>query len=149
MFVDRAVIDVRGGTGGSGAEAFRREKFVPRGGPSGGDGGRGGDVVLEADRQLSTLLDFSYRSKFFGHDVLREGADRPRALMANYQTVGLYADGVVVELKPNRRFRVVDASTGEDLPLDARAEHLLDEAVSYYQVASGAYARGELRLAKR
>jgi len=91
------------------------------------------------------LLDFSYRSKFFGHDVLREGAARPRAFMANYQTVGLYADGVVVELKPNRRWRVVDATTGEDVPLDGRTEHLLDEAVSYYQVASSAYAHGELR----
>ena len=64
MFVDRAVIEVRGGTGGSGAEAFRREKYVPRGGPSGGDGGRGGDVVLEADAQLSTLLDYSYRRHY-------------------------------------------------------------------------------------
>ncbi len=64
MFVDRAVIEVRGGTGGSGSEAFRREKGVPRGGPSGGDGGRGGDVVLEADAQLSTLLDYSYRRHY-------------------------------------------------------------------------------------
>jgi GTP-binding protein len=64
MFVDRAIIEVRAGTGGSGAEAFRREKYVPRGGPSGGDGGRGGDVVLEADSQLSTLLDYSYRKHY-------------------------------------------------------------------------------------
>ena len=61
MFIDRAVIEVVAGTGGSGSEAMRREKGVPRGGPAGGDGGKGGDVLLEADAQLATLLDYSYR----------------------------------------------------------------------------------------
>src|SRR5206468_1250801 len=60
------------------------------------------------------MLDFSYRSRFFGHDILREGADHPRALLANYQTVGYYRDGVVVELKPKRRYRIVDAATGRE-----------------------------------
>jgi len=64
VFVDRAVIEVSGGVGGSGAEAFRRESGVPRGGPSGGDGGEGGDVILVADPQLSTLLDYSYRRQY-------------------------------------------------------------------------------------
>ncbi len=64
MFVDRAVIEVVAGTGGSGAEAFRRETGVPRGGPSGGDGGKGGDIVLLADVQLTTLLDYSYRRHY-------------------------------------------------------------------------------------
>ena len=64
MFVDHAIIDVIAGTGGSGADAFRREKGVPRGGPSGGAGGWGGGVIAEADEQLSTLLDFSYRRHY-------------------------------------------------------------------------------------
>lgn len=64
MFVDYAVINVIAGTGGSGAEAFRREMGVPRGGPSGGNGGRGGDVFLVADKQLATLLDFQYQNLY-------------------------------------------------------------------------------------
>jgi GTP-binding protein len=60
MFVDRSVVEVIAGTGGSGSEAFRRETGVPRGGPAGGDGGKGGDVLLQADSQLATLLDFRY-----------------------------------------------------------------------------------------
>ncbi|MEZ4415058.1 MAG: GTPase ObgE [Gemmatimonadota bacterium] len=64
MFVDRAVITVTAGTGGSGSDAFRRESGVPRGGPAGGDGGRGGDIVLIADPQLGTLLDQRYRQHY-------------------------------------------------------------------------------------
>lgn len=60
MFIDRAKIRVQGGHGGNGVLAFRREKFVPRGGPSGGDGGKGGDVWLEADESLNTLLHLRY-----------------------------------------------------------------------------------------
>src|SRR5918994_4342435 len=56
MFIDRVKIRVQGGHGGNGVTAFRREKFVPRGGPSGGEGGRGGDVWIVADSSLNTLL---------------------------------------------------------------------------------------------
>lgn len=62
-FVDEALVTVTSGDGGNGIVAFRREKFVPTGGPFGGDGGRGGDVVLVADRNINTLSEFHYRQK--------------------------------------------------------------------------------------
>ena len=64
MFVDEATIMVKGGDGGAGCTSFRREAHVPKGGPDGGDGGKGGDVVLEADRTISSLLDYHYRRHF-------------------------------------------------------------------------------------
>jgi GTP-binding protein len=64
QFIDEAEISVRAGDGGAGAVAFRREKFVPRGGPSGGDGGNGGDIILETDERLTTLLDFRFKREY-------------------------------------------------------------------------------------
>lgn len=64
MFIDKARIYVEAGNGGDGMSSFRREKFVERGGPNGGNGGRGGNVILRADNSLNTLIDFRYKRKF-------------------------------------------------------------------------------------
>ena len=71
MFVDKAAITVRAGAGGNGAVAFHREKYVTAGGPDGGDGGRGGSIILETDMNMSTLMDFRYKRKY----AAENGAD--------------------------------------------------------------------------
>ena len=65
MFVDKAYIRVKAGKGGDGAVSFHREKYVAAGGPDGGDGGRGGDVVFVADTNKTTLMEFKYKTKYF------------------------------------------------------------------------------------
>jgi len=64
MFIDYAVIEVTAGKGGNGAVTFRREKYVPKGGPSGGNGGNGGNIIIEAHHNLNTLLDFRYKKQY-------------------------------------------------------------------------------------
>ena len=76
-FLDLARVTIRSGAGGNGAVSFRREKFIPEGGPDGGDGGRGGDVVAEAVDGLNTLIDFRYQQHFFARNG-RGGAGRQR-----------------------------------------------------------------------
>ena len=77
MFLDRARITVRGGNGGRGVISFRREAHVPRGGPDGGDGGRGGDLVLRADGQLASLGDFHFKQEFGATDgATGEGSNK-------------------------------------------------------------------------
>ncbi len=94
---------------------------------------------------LLALLNFSYRSHFFGHDIIAEGPKHQRAFLANYQTVGYLEDGVLVELRPQKRWRLVDPATGQALPDSERGRHLLEEAVGYYEGASEAYRSGILR----
>src|SRR5690625_870046 len=64
MFVDQVSIYVKAGDGGNGIAAFRREKYVPKGGPAGGDGGNGGDIIFQVDEGLNTLMDFRYNRHF-------------------------------------------------------------------------------------
>jgi GTP-binding protein len=64
MFIDQATIHVRAGDGGNGIVSFRREKFIPKGGPDGGNGGNGGSVIIRADNQMTTLMDFRYRRRY-------------------------------------------------------------------------------------
>jgi len=87
MFVDEVEVFVRAGEGGRGCVSFRREKYVPRGGPDGGDGGRGGSVILEADEGLTTLLDFRYRRHYtarrgvHGQGSDKHGANAPHLIL--------------------------------------------------------------------
>jgi GTPase len=102
MFIDRAKIHVKGGSGGNGVTAFRREKFVPRGGPSGGDGGRGGSIYIESTEGLNTLLHFRYNPEHTaGRGRHGEGAKRHGA------------DGEDIVLKVPVGTVVVDEATGE------------------------------------
>lgn len=76
MFLDLAKIYVRSGKGGDGCVSFRREKYVPLGGPDGGDGGNGGDIILQADYNLNTLIDFKYNRKFIAENGENGGTSK-------------------------------------------------------------------------
>jgi GTP-binding protein len=104
VFIDRVVINVEAGTGGSGATSFRREFRVPMGGPDGGDGGRGGDVIVRADRNLGTLLDYTYRDRWV--------AERGEHGMGANKT-GRSAADVILPVPPGTVLR--DAGSGEFL----------------------------------
>jgi GTPase len=101
MFIDQAEISVRSGKGGDGAVHFRREKYVPRGGPDGGDGGRGGDVILEVSPTLNTLFAFRNKSKFKAQD----GANGAKQNMT-----GRSAEDLVIPVAPGTL--VYDAVSG-------------------------------------
>jgi GTP-binding protein len=101
VFIDRVVVHVEAGTGGSGASSFRREKFVPMGGPDGGDGGKGGDVIVRADDNLATLLDYTYRDSW--------KAERGEHGMGSNKTGRSGAD-VVLPVPPGTIIREVDGA---------------------------------------
>ena len=100
MFIDRVVVRVEAGTGGSGCTSFRREHRVPMGGPDGGDGGRGGDVVVRGDYNLTTLLDYTYRDRWT--------ADRGEHGMGSNKT-GRSGENVVLPVPPGTIVRDLDS----------------------------------------
>src|SRR5512141_1804133 len=102
MFVDRVVVKVEAGTGGSGCTSFRREHRVPMGGPDGGDGGRGGDIIVRGDSNLATLLDYTYRDRW--------AAERGEHGMGSNKT-GHSGSDVILPVPPGTVIR--DADTGE------------------------------------
>jgi len=102
MFIDEATIRVKAGDGGNGCVAFRREKFVPRGGPSGGDGGKGGDVIMESSERHNTLVHFRFNPEY--------KAERGRHGEGSNKTG---REGVDVILKVPVGTIVYDAATGE------------------------------------
>ena len=101
MFVDRAKITIRSGKGGDGAVTFRKEPFVPEGGPDGGDGGKGGDVIFVADRNLRTLMDFRFQRKYFAEDG-QNGMKKKR--------YGKYGENLIIKVPMGTV--VIDEDTG-------------------------------------
>jgi GTP-binding protein len=97
QFIDRADIQVAAGKGGDGMVAFRREKYVPAGGPSGGNGGRGGSVFLEAVESLQTLLDFQYNRIFKGEDGKRGGTKNMTGASGDDRTIEVPCGTVVYD----------------------------------------------------
>ncbi len=128
-FLDETTIEVRGGNGGNGCVAFRREKYVPKGGPSGGDGGDGGSVVLVGDESVNTLHHLRFRQLY--------AAERGRHGEGSNRT-GRSGDDLVIRVPPGTE--VSDAETGEPLG------EILDEGQRLVVAAGGAGGRGNARF---
>jgi GTP-binding protein len=130
-FVDEADIDVRAGNGGSGCVAFRRERYKPRGGPSGGDGGRGGDVIVEATRRMSSLLDLRYHPHWKA-EAGQNGGGNDRTGRSGADVVIHVPCGTVV----------IDADSGETLA------DLDEHGRSVVAASGGRGGRGNLHFKK-
>lgn len=131
MFIDRVVIEVEAGAGGNGMVSFRREKFVALGGPSGGSGGRGGDIVFEVDLGLRTLLDFRYNRKY---------SAKPGENGKSKGMHGKNEDDLILKVPPGTM--IYDDETGEllyDLTLENQREIV---------AKGGRGGRGNFELAK-
>ncbi|HEX7079033.1 MAG TPA: GTPase ObgE [Candidatus Eisenbacteria bacterium] len=130
MFADRARIEVIGGRGGDGCVSFRREKYVPKGGPDGGDGGAGGSVVLRVNPHLRTLLDFQSRTRFRAPSGARGSGN---------QKSGRSGEDLIVEVPAGTM--VVDDETNETLA------DLVPADAEYVAARGGRGGRGNARFA--
>lgn len=100
MFIDTAKISIKAGNGGNGKVAFRREKYAPNGGPNGGDGGKGGDIVFVVDEGMRTLMDFRYKRKH----VAQNGEDG-----GNVDMFGASAEDTIIKVPPGTVIREVES----------------------------------------
>jgi len=98
QFIDKAEIKVKAGKGGNGAVAFHREKYVTAGGPDGGDGGRGGDIIIKADTNMSTLMDFRYKRKYTAENGA-DGTGRNKTGRDGNDLIIKVPDGTVIKDK--------------------------------------------------
>ena len=121
MFVDKAGITVKAGKGGNGAVSFRREKYVPAGGPDGGDGGDGGSIIIKADINMSTLMDFRYKRKYTaengadGSGVNRTGKDGADLII--HVPLGTVirekeSEAIIADMSGTDTFRLVRGGSG-------------------------------------
>ena len=125
MFIDRVIVRVAAGNGGSGIASFRREKFAPLGGPDGGDGGKGGDVIIRADNNLATLLDFTYRDSWEAERGLHGSGSNK---------TGASGDDIVLPVPPGTIVR--DTETNE------RVCELLETGDEYVVAKGGRGGKG-------
>ena len=130
MLLDYAEIQIKAGDGGPGASSFRRESFAPRGGPDGGDGGRGGDVILKADGQMTTLMDYRYRQQYAAPNGRKgEGTN----------STGRSGDDLVLRVPPGTLVR--------DLESDEVVGELLDDGQELVVAQGGRGGWGNARFA--
>lgn len=113
MFVDKVKIKIKAGDGGNGAVAFHREKYVASGGPDGGDGGRGGDIIFAPDTNLSTLVDFKFKKRYFAENGANGGGSRCNGKSAPDMVIKVPKGTVVREAGTGR----VMADLSEDTPV--------------------------------
>ena len=137
QFIDEAVIHVKAGDGGNGSAAFRREDGVPRGGPSGGDGGNGGSIILVADPQLSSLLDFKYK-RHYAADRGEDGRNKDQYGAAGQDLVLRVPVGTVVIAQPG------PAVTGE--PAEPLLADLADAGARFVLAQGGVGGRGNIHF---